>query len=57
MAVDSFFICFKQFYFLTQSDDFAKAIYSLCIEAIFADIQIVSFFEYNVFFKAVFCLK
>ena len=26
MTVDSFSICFRQFYFLTQSDDFAKAI-------------------------------
>ena len=26
MAVDSFLICFREFYFLTQSDDFAKAI-------------------------------
>ena len=26
MAVDSFLICLGQFYFLTQSDDFAKAI-------------------------------
>ena len=26
MAVYSFLICFRQFYFLTQSDDFAKAI-------------------------------
>ena len=26
VAVDSFLICFRQFYFLTQSDDFARAI-------------------------------
>ena len=26
MAVDSFLICFRQFYFSTQSNDFAKAI-------------------------------
>ena len=26
MAVDSFLICFAQFYFSTQSNDFAKAI-------------------------------
>ena len=25
MAVDSSLICFRQFYFLTQSDDFARA--------------------------------
>ena len=34
MSVDSFFICFWQFYFLSQTDHFAKA-----IEAIFANIQ------------------
>ena len=26
MSADTFFICFRQFYYLTQSDDFAKAI-------------------------------
>ena len=26
MLIDSFLICFRQFYFLIQSDDFAKAI-------------------------------
>ena len=26
MTVDSFLICLREFYFLTQSDDFAKAI-------------------------------
>ena len=26
VSVDSFFICFWQFYFLTQSDDFAESI-------------------------------
>ena len=26
MLVDSFLICFRQFYFLIESDDFAKAI-------------------------------
>ena len=56
MAVETFLICLREFYFLTQSDDFKKG-YSLCMEAIFADIQIVSFFEYYVFFKAVFCLE
>ena len=46
VTVDSFLICLREFYFLTQSDDFAKAMDSLCMEAIFSDIQIVSFFEY-----------
>ena len=26
MSVDSFMICFRQLYFLTQTDEFAKAI-------------------------------
>ena len=56
VPVETFLICLREFYFLTQSDDFKKG-YSLCMEAIFADIQIVSFFEYYVFFKAVFCLE
>ena len=30
MAVDSFLICFRQLYFLTQTDDFAKAIGFAC---------------------------
>ena len=45
IAVDSFLIRFREFYFLTQSNDFAKAIL-LCMEAIFPHIKILSFFEY-----------
>ena len=36
MSVDWFLICFWQFYFLTQTDDFAKQPLK---EAIFANIQ------------------
>ena len=39
-----FLICFWQFYFLTQTHDFAKA-YSLCMEAIFANIQNALIFQ------------
>ena len=38
MLVDSFLICFWKFYFLTPSDDFAKAkAFACCMEAIFAN--------------------
>ena len=30
-SVDSFFIRFREFYFLTQNDDFAKAIALTCV--------------------------
>ena len=39
MHLGSFLIRFRKFYFLTKSDDFAKAIYSLCMEAIFGNNQ------------------
>ena len=43
--------CFLEFYFLTQSDDFAKAI-GLAWWPIF---KMVSFLKYLVFLQAVFC--
>ena len=43
--------CFLEFYFLTQSDDFAKAI-AFAWWPIF---KMLSFLEYFVFFRAVFC--
>ena len=40
MFVDSFVIRFSQFYFLTRSDNFAKAIIGFaCMGAIFANVQ------------------
>ena len=56
MLIESFFVCFVQFYFLTQTDDFAKAITHgwMPFLPIF---KMVSFFEYLIFFKAVFCIK
>ena len=38
MLAESFLVCFVQFYFLTQTDDFAKPI-AFCMEAVFANIQ------------------
>ena len=37
--VGTFFACLRQFYFLTQTEYFAWAIYSLCIVAIFGHFQ------------------
>ena len=56
MLIESFLVCFVQFYFLTQTDDFAKAIAHgwMSFLPIF---KMVSFFEYLIFFKAVFCIK
>ena len=53
MSVDSFFICFWQFYFLTQSDDFAKSI-AFVWRPLLPIFKMVSLFEYYSFFRAVF---
>ena len=45
MLVDSFLICFREFYFLTQSDDFGKAIASAW-RPFLPIIKMVSFLEY-----------
>ena len=39
MIVESFYICFRQFYFLTQSYDYLKAI-GFALRPFFANIQI-----------------
>ena len=57
MSVDSFLICFWQFYFLSQTDHFAKAVYSLCIYGIFANIQNALIFGILGVFKAVVCIE
>ena len=44
---DSFFACFCEFFFLTQTDHFARAGWPI--------FKIVSFLEYLVFSQAVFC--
>ena len=56
MSVDSFFICFWQFYFLPQSDDFAKSI-AFAWRPFLLIFKMLSFFEYYLFFKAVFCIE
>ena len=54
MLVHSFLICFWQFYFLTQTDDFAKAI-AFAWKPFLPIFEMVSFPKYLVFFRAVFC--
>ena len=57
MIIESFLVCFVQFYFLTQTDDFAKAKWPPWMEAILSILKIVSLFEYLIFFKAVSCIE
>ena len=45
MLLDSFLIGFREFYFLTKSDDFAKAI-AFAGRPFLGIIKIVSFLEY-----------
>ena len=56
MLIDMFFACFYTFYFLTQTDHFAKAmVFAWAIAfARWPIFKIVSFVEYLVFFPAVF---
>ena len=56
MCVGSFLICFWQFYFLTQSDDFGKAI-AFAWRPFLPIFKMVSFFEYWVFLRAIFCIE
>ena len=56
MIIESFLVCFVQFYFLTQTDDFAKAI-AHGWRNILPTLKMVSFFEYLIFFKAVFDIE
>ena len=53
---DSFFICFWQFYFLTQTHDFTKPI-AFAWRPFLPIFKVLSFFEYKVFFKAVFSIE
>ena len=57
VLVETFFACFRQFYFLTQTEYFALSMDSLCIVAILAFFKMLSFFEYKLFFGAVFCIE
>ena len=45
MFVDSFLIPFREFYFLTQNDDLAKAI-ALAWRQLLPIFKMLSFFEY-----------
>ena len=56
MLLGSFFILFREFHFLTESDDFAKTI-GFAWRTFLLIIEIVSFLEYSVFFRAVFCIE
>ena len=56
MCVEFFLIWFWQFYFLTQSDDFGKAIGFLW-RPFLPIFKKVLFFEYTVFLRAVFCIE
>ena len=53
MLGDSFLICFRQFYFLTQSYDFAMAI-GFALRPFLAIFKLVPFLEYEVFFERFF---
>ena len=54
MFVETFFTCFKQFYFLTQTEEFAWAI-AFALWPFLAIFKMLSFFEYQLFLRAVFC--
>ena len=60
VLVEWFFAYFWHFYFLTQTDHFAKAIIPFAWTIAFARwsiFKIVSFLEYLLFFQAVFCTQ
>ena len=56
MIIGSFLVCFVQFYFLTQTDDFAKAI-AHGWGPFLSIFKMVSFLESLIFFQAVFCIE
>ena len=56
MIIESFLVCFVQFYFLTQTDDFAKAI-AHGGRPFLSVFKMVSLFEYLIFFKAIFRIE
>ena len=56
MFVETFFACFRQFYFLTQTEYFAWAI-AFALWPFVAIFKMLSFFEYSLFFKAVFFIQ
>ena len=54
--VETFFACFRQFYFLRKCGYFARAI-AFALRPCSAIFKVVSFFEYERFFGAVFCIE
>ena len=56
MSVESFLICFWQFYFFTQTDDFANPI-AFAWRPFLPIFKMLSFLEYYVFFRASFCIE
>ena len=56
MIIKSFLVCFVQFYFLTQTDDFGKAI-AHGGRLFLSVFKMVSFFEYLIFLKAIFRME
>ena len=56
MFVKRFFACFKQFYFLNQTEYFAWAI-ALALWLFLTILKMLSFFEYELFFGAVFSIE
>ena len=52
----TFFACFRQFYFLTQSEYFAWPI-AFALWPFLAILNMLSFFEYQLFFRVVFCIE
>ena len=56
MFVETFFACFRQSYFLIQTDYFACAIAS-ALWPFLAIFKMLSFFEYYLFFRSVFCIE
>ena len=59
VLIDMFFACFYTFYFLTQTDHFAKPmVFAWAIAfARWPTFKIVSFLEYLALFRAFFCTE
>ena len=55
-AIETFFACFRQFQFLTQTEYFACAI-AFALWPFLAIFKMLSFFEYKLFFRAVFRIQ
>ena len=56
MFVETFFPCFLHIYFLTQTAHFAWAI-AFALWPFLAIFKMLSFFQYYLFFRAVFCIE